>query len=219
MGYLGFKPHPDASVRQNSAREKDRSLRLVARNKPPSSAAISKDRSLRPVDKDKPQSGFYRDPVTGHFRYIPPEDQYVSDMGYLGFKPHSDASVRQNSAREKDRSLRLVARNKSPSSAAISKDRSLRPVAEDKPQSGFYRDPATGHFRYIPPEDQYVSDMGYLGFKPHPDASIRQNAAREKDQLQRHHHLKRAQKIIEKIDQIGNKPMTQGPQVQLRPSF
>ena len=78
-------------------------------------AREQKNRNKAAVEKDriKPQpKGFYRDPYTGHFRYIPAGDEYVSDMGYLGFKPHPDASVRESAAREKDKSLRPVDKDK-----------------------------------------------------------------------------------------------------------
>ena len=52
------------------------------------------------------------------------------------------------------------------------------------PPRGFYED-AWGNWKWIPPDDMYVSSEGYLAFRPHPEAGYRQAKAREKDERNR----------------------------------
>ena len=55
--------------------------------------------------KVRPPKGFYED-VFGHWKWIAPDDMYVSSEGYLAFKPHPEEGFRRMKAAEKARQLR-----------------------------------------------------------------------------------------------------------------
>ena len=163
-----------------------------------------------------------------------PDDMIETSEGHWITKPHSDTSFRHSSAISKDRSLRIEHKSRDNSfkpKAASEKDNISPPAPIRPPAPQGWEDSTGKGWTQKRPDDMIETSEGHWITKPHSDASFRHSSAISKDRSLRieqladnaqpysEAHLKRAQKIIDKIEIIRNPPDTEAPQMQIHQSL
>ena len=195
-------------------------------------AAAEKDNILPPAPIRPPAPQGWTDSSGKGWTQTRPDDMIETSEGH--WVPHSDASFHNSSAISKDRSLRIEHKSRDDSfkpKANAVKENIQTPPAFRPPAPQGWSDSAGKGWTRTRPDHMIDASEGHWITRPDLDPSFRHSFAISKDrslrieQLTKNEqpyseaHLKRAQKIIDKIEIIRNPPDTEGPQMQIQLSL